>query len=214
MRKRSSLDHKQALDSLDISVPSTSILSGSSARRSRLAALVEEAVWPTNPAFLLAPLCVLLPSNWLSQLNLYSTTAAGLALARYISEKIDKRELSWRPSWARSRSLNGKKTRRHRPYWMSEQDRNAISSDELDRLQSDKDIHEDDTQGDVLVFLRNTIRAGGAWWLFPLSQGWLLYTAVFEGDCFPTSYKNVIVSVSYPFIRVRGVRVAANVGSP
>lgn len=40
------------------------------------------------------------------------------------------------------------------------------------------------------------ISSGGGWWLFPLTQGLLLDTAVFEGDCFPASYKNVIVAVS------------------
>ena len=192
-RARSRSDSRQSKDSLDILVPSASILAESEQDRSRLVALLRTLVLPTSPAFLLAPLCVLLPINWLSQLNLYSTTAAGLALAKYISEKIDRRELSWRPSWARPAGLE--RSRRHRPYWMGERDRASLSSDELDRLAKEEQ-DDDPDRGDVLVTLRNAIRAGGAWWLFPLSQGWLLYTAVFEGDCFPTSYKNVIVSAS------------------
>lgn len=185
------------MDSLDVSVPSASILSESPVKnRKRLDSILRELALPTNPAFLLAPLCVLLPSNWLAQLNLYSTTAAGLALARYISGKIDHGELRWRPSWAQPQSGTVRKIRRHRPYWMGEKDPGSISTDELSQLALESQDGQGEGEVDLLVLLRNALRAGGSWWLFPLSQGWLLYTAVFEGDCFPTSYKNVIVSVS------------------
>lgn len=190
------------MDSLDVSVPSTSILSESPVKnRKRLESIFRELALPTNPAFLLAPLCMLLPPNWLAQLNLYSTTAAGLALARYISGKIDQGELRWRQSWAQPQSGTVRKIRRHRPYWMGEKDPGSISTDELSQLaleSQDGQGGKGQTEGevDLLVLVRNALRAGGSWWLFPLSQGWLLYTAVFEGDCFPTSYKNVIVSVS------------------
>jgi hypothetical protein len=184
-------------DSLDVSVPSTSILSESPAKnRKRISSVLRELTLPTNPAFLFAPLCVLLPPNWLAQLNLYSTTAAGLALARYISGKIDQGELRWRPSWAQSQSGTVRKIRRHRPYWMGEKDPGSVSTDELSQLALQSQDGQGEGEVDLLVLLRNALRAGGSWWLFPLSQGWLLYTAVFEGDCFPTSYKNVIVSVS------------------
>jgi hypothetical protein len=123
-----------------------------------------------------------------------------LALARYISGKIDQGELRWRPSWAQSRFKHVRNAKRHRPYWMGEKDPGSVSTDELSQLALEsQDGQGERCQGagevDLLVLLRNALRAGGSWWLFPLSQGWLLYTAVFEGDCFPTSYKNVIVSV-------------------
>lgn len=202
IRQRSHPEVEDMKDSLDVSVPSTSILSESPIKnRKRISSVLRELALPTNPAFLLAPLCVLLPPNWLAQLNLYSTTAAGLALVRYISGKIDQGELRWRPSWAQSQSGTVRKIRRHRPYWMGEKDPGSVSTDELSQLALEsQDGQGERCQGagevDLLVLLRNALRAGGSWWLFPLSQGWLLYTAVFEGDCFPTSYKNVIVSVS------------------
>jgi hypothetical protein len=197
IRQRSQPEVEDMKDSLDVSVPSTSILSENRVKnRKRLGSILRELALPTNPAFLVAPLCVLLPPNWLAQLNLYSTTAAGLALARYISEKIDQGELRWRPSWAQSRSKNVRNSKRHRPYWMGEKDPGSVSTDELSQLALQSQDGQGEGEVDLLVLLRNALRAGGSWWLFPLSQGWLLYTAVFEGDCFPTSYKNVIVSVS------------------
>jgi hypothetical protein len=197
IRQRSQPEVKGLEDPLNVLIPSTSILSESSAKnRNRISSVLRELALPTNPAFLLAPLCVLLPPNWLAQLNLYSTTAAGLALVRYISEKIDQGELRWRPSWAQSRSKNVRNSKRHRPYWMKEKDPGSVSTDELSQLALESQDGQAEREIDLLVLLRNALRAGGSWWLFPLSQGWLLYTAVFEGDCFPTSYKNVIVSVS------------------
>jgi hypothetical protein len=79
---------------------------------------------------------------------------------------------------------------------MGEKDPGSVSTDELSQLALQSQDGQGEGEVDLLVLLRNALRAGGSWWLFPLSQGWLLYTAVFEGDCFPTSYKNVIVSVS------------------
>ena len=40
------------------------------------------------------------------------------------------------------------------------------------------------------------LKKGGGWWLFPLTQGWLLYLSVFEPHTFPDTYKRVIVNVS------------------
>lgn len=40
------------------------------------------------------------------------------------------------------------------------------------------------------------LSSGGGWWIFPLTQGWLLYCCVFEPECFPASYRRIIVAVS------------------
>lgn len=50
------------------------------------------------------------------------------------------------------------------------------------------------------------VSSGGGWWLFPLTQGWLLYCCVFEPDCFPAGYRRIIVAVSRFSLSAHGVR--------
>jgi hypothetical protein len=47
-----------------------------------------------------------------------------------------------------------------------------------------------------LTLIPRWLKKGGGWWLFPLTQGWLLYLSVFEPHTFPDTYRRVIVNVS------------------
>ena len=173
-----------------------------------------------TPTLLLAPLSLLLPLGWLSQLNLYSTTAAGLAGSKYLSGRIDKGEITW-DGLVRKLGLGAGEVEEvvmdedereeigekgYRPYWMPRTPKGSMAG--LDSIGSASKgriptpsatmtkSRPELSHKDVLVRIRDALSGGGSWWLFSLSQGWLLYTAVFEGDCFPSSYRKGIISVS------------------
>jgi hypothetical protein len=92
---------------------------------------------PLPSGLALLPLVLLLPSNIVSQLNLYSISAVLLALVRL-----------------------------------------ADSQGKLERVPS-------------------WLKKGGGWWLFPLTQAWLLHLSVFEPYAFPETYRKIIVNVGH-----------------
>lgn len=141
-----------------------------------------------GPALLLGPLANLLPGNILTQLNLYATCAAGLACARVLDARVRAGLDTWETSLDRRQGQG--KTEGYVPYFMNP-DRHFSF---LDRPPSARRLSS--TALTVAKATWTALSSGGGWWLFPLTQGLLLDTAVFEGDCFPGSYRSVIVSVS------------------
>ncbi|KAJ9111081.1 hypothetical protein QFC19_001279 [Naganishia cerealis] len=162
------------------------------------------------PILVLGPLANLLPANIITQLNLYAVCAAGMACARVLNDRVD----TWLAVWQSKADEelhrikdNKGRTTPYVPYYMKKTSNgdglslnkhfsfldDSISSPvpvgRTHRLASTASLA-------VAKTLWKAISSGGGWWLFPLTQGLLLDTAVFEDDCFPGSYRNVIVAVS------------------
>jgi hypothetical protein len=163
------------------------------------------------PILVLGPLANLLPANIITQLNLYVICAAGMACARILNDRVETGLTVWQ-SKADEEEDRGKtdkgKTRPYVPYYMNKSSNKDSSLNKhfsfLDPSISTSSPaltgRVDRTVSSVSLVVAKTlwkvVSSGGGWWLFPLTQGLLLDTAVFESDCFPASYKNVIVSVS------------------
>ena len=158
----------------------------------------------TAPVLLLGPLANLLPDNIITQLNLYTICAAGLACARVLDTRVRTGLEQWETTVdARGSSARYGNPRTKRsgyvPYYMDSRpgstDKHFGFLDDTSRLHSVRGR----ISSTALVVAKGfwtALSSGGGWWLFPLTQGLLLDTAVFDGDCFPASYKGVIVSVS------------------
>ena len=150
------------------------------------------------PIIGIGPLANLLPANLITQLNLYTLCAAGHASATVLDARVRNAFATWR-------AVEGKRSQKEEkpyvPYFMpSDKPRKAA-----DRHFSFLDNEGQEARSMKAVSLRvaercwDILSSGGGRWLFPLTQGLLLDTAVFESDCFPGSYRNVIVAVSRLF---------------
>lgn len=148
------------------------------------------------PALILGPLANLLPDNIITQLNLYAVCAAGLACARVLNTRVKAGLAEWEASLDRPRA---ERKEAYVPYFM---DLSSLKSPDrhfgfLDDISGNSvRARIERTSLPVVKGFWAALSSGGGWWLFPLTQGLLLDTFVFEGDCFPASYKGVIVAVS------------------
>jgi hypothetical protein len=158
------------------------------------------------PIILLSPLASLLPDPIITQLNLYTICAAGMAYATVLDARVRARITKWEVQEEGTHEQVGR-GKAYVPYFM-ERDAAGIGKAEdrhfgfLDgdrkettSFESVKRAVSAGSLSAVKVFW-GALSSGGGWWLFPLTQGLLLDTFVFESDCFPGSYRNVIVSVS------------------
>lgn len=161
------------------------------------------------PILVLGPLANLLPANIITQLNLYVICAAGMACARILNDRVENGLMVWQSEV--DRKPHGAKNAEEKatsyvPYYMNKTTNKDSSlnkhfafldpsnSTSASTVRTNRSVSS--TSLVVAKTLWKAVSSGGGWWLFPLTQGLLLDTAVFESDCFPASYRNVIVSVS------------------
>lgn len=137
----------------------------------------------------------------MTQLNLYTICAAGMASATVLDARV--RGLIAR--WEAAEGKTGVETRAYVPYFMQSSSTPKTEDRHFGFLDGEKketsfDVARRTVSSASLGVARvcwAAVSSGGGWWLFPLTQGLLLDTAVFESDCFPGSYRNVIVAVSH-----------------
>ncbi|GHJ83714.1 hypothetical protein NliqN6_0116 [Naganishia liquefaciens] len=168
----------------------------------RLLALRQNASDPTFlatalPIIVLGPLANLLPANLVTQINLYTLCAAGHASAIVLDARVRKGLAKWRDN-AVKRGRDDDKV--YVPYFMKSNGPSKVADRHFGFLDQQEARSIRAASFRVAEQCWDALSKGGGWWLFPLTQGLLLDTAVFESDCFPRSYRNVIVARSKRYL--------------
>lgn len=156
-----------------------------------------------SPALVLGVLAMLVPPAWMSQFNLYTITGTLMAVANLVSRGIDRRATpKLRVERHDSQETRTKRRGSYTPYWMkpeSEQATTTTTTTHASELNVER-VDAPRQTWDLAQLVKNTLASGGCWWMFALTQGVLLDMAVFEPDCFPTTYRNVIIARSQAYV--------------